>query len=98
VNYGMRRVNRRLEKLVMCSSEPSEFEKHTTMTVQKDGRVTIACNKGLWSVDAPNKNEATKEAVHYFLQYWSDGEYADNPQEAALIQLTAIAQRYDMGY
>ena len=78
--------------------EPSEFEKHTTTTMHKDGRCTIACNKGLWSVDAPSKNEATIEAVRYFLQYWEDGEYSDDSPEDALARLTAMAQRYGMGY
>ena len=50
------------------------YEKNTTMT-EDDGRVQIRCNKGLWGVDAPNKSQATVEAVRYFLQYASDGEY-----------------------
>ena len=56
-------------------TEPSEFEKNTTKKVAKDGRCTIKCNKGLWEVNAPNKIQAISEAVHYFMQYYSDGEY-----------------------
>lgn len=59
-------------------SELSEFEKNTTKTIDKDGRTTIKCNKGLWEVSAPNKNQATAEAVRYFMQYHADGEYDDS--------------------
>jgi hypothetical protein len=41
----------------------------------KLGRHTISCNKGLFSVDAFTKEEAEKEAMYYFLQYFEDGEY-----------------------
>ena len=62
----------------------SEFEKHTTKTIHKDGRCTIDCNKGLWSVDAQNELQAISEAVPYYLQYWSDGEYSDNQDDQLL--------------
>lgn len=39
------------------------------------GGYRITCKKGLWSVDAPTFKEAIKEAQHYFLQYYADGEY-----------------------
>lgn len=35
----------------------------------------ISCQKGLWSVEAPSSERAEKEALHYFAQYWGDGEY-----------------------
>ena len=54
----------------------SLFEKNTT-TTESDDRVTIRCNKGLWSVDAPSEADATREAMHYFMQYAIDGEYDD---------------------
>ncbi len=50
------------------------FEVSTVMT-NKNGRYQINCRKGLWGVDAPSLEEAAREAVHYFTQYLSDGEY-----------------------
>ncbi len=50
------------------------FEKNTVL-VEKKGRVSVECKKGLWSVDAPNKQQAMREARHYFVQYYADGEY-----------------------
>lgn len=56
------------------TKELSEFEKNTVKKTDKNGRTTIKCRKGLWEVSAPNKNQATAEALHYFMQYWADGE------------------------
>ena len=50
------------------------FAENTTTTDDGD-RVCIACKKGLWSVDAPTKEDALREARHYFAQYYQDGEY-----------------------
>lgn len=33
------------------------------------------CPLGFWSVDAPDKESARREAIHYFCQYDADGEY-----------------------
>jgi hypothetical protein len=30
---------------------------------------------GLWGVDCPNMETAQREARHYFIQYYLDGEY-----------------------
>ena len=35
------------------------------------------CKKGLWSITAITKERCMKEAKHYFLQYYMDGEYDD---------------------
>lgn len=35
----------------------------------------INCRKGLWGVSAANKDDAEREARHYFAQYFQDGEY-----------------------
>ena len=62
----------------MSESEMFElFAKNATRKRESDGHVTIACNKGLWSVSAPTSREAFNEAFHYFTQYLSDGEYDD---------------------
>ena len=55
-------------------NEPSLFELNTVSKKVGD-RFYIECRKGLWSVEAPTKSQATVEAVRYFLQYQRDGEY-----------------------
>jgi hypothetical protein len=35
------------------------------------------CKKGLWMVEGTDREHTLKEAMHYFIQYWSDGEYDD---------------------
>ena len=37
---------------------------------------SIKCKLGLWSVDASTKAECEDEALHYWQQYKSDGEYS----------------------
>lgn len=44
-------------------------------------RCEISCRKGLWSVTAPTELEAYREALHYFRQYYGDGEYSDPSKE-----------------
>jgi len=55
-----------------------EFHKYTYKHKEGD-RFCINCKKGFWGVSAPTKEEATREAKHYFVQYWMDGEYSDDP-------------------
>ena len=44
--------------------------------VKIDGnRISIDCKRGLWGINSPNKGTALTEALHYFQQYWADGEY-----------------------
>jgi len=54
-----------------------EFKRWTKSTQFKRGkvRVSIACKKGLWAVDAPDLETAESEALNYFTQYYTDGEY-----------------------
>jgi len=54
-----------------------EFKRWTITNVYrlKKARVSIACKKGLWAVDAPDLETAESEALNYFTQYYSDGEY-----------------------
>lgn len=49
------------------------FKMHTKLS--RDG-TAIRCRKGLRAVSAPTKEQALKEAQHYFLLYWLDGEYS----------------------
>lgn len=55
----------------------TEF-KRWTITTHKNLRtksVQINCKKGLWVVYAPDRETAEREALHYFRQYYKDGEY-----------------------
>ena len=47
------------------------------ISYNKDGSVNARCRKRLWSVTAPTKEQALTEALHYYQQYLSDGEYDD---------------------
>jgi hypothetical protein len=58
-----------------CKGIVDSFEKNTTYKATKDGRHEVDCNKGLFGVSAATKEQAMKEARHYFLQYFEDGEY-----------------------
>lgn len=54
----------------------TQFEQCTEMTGStSEGRVEIKCKLGFWSVFAPTRELAVREAMHYFSQYRSDGEY-----------------------
>lgn len=55
----------------------NSFLKNTKRVYRKNGRVEISCKKGLWSVDAPDSDTADAEALHYFRQYYEDGEYTN---------------------
>ena len=54
----------------------NEFEKNTNYKISRFGH-EINCIKGLWGVCAPTKAQAESEAMHYFMQYFEDGEYTD---------------------
>ena len=53
-----------------------EFSRCTVKTKSKDGRTTISCKLGFWSVEAYESINAMCEAMHYFKQYKEDGEYS----------------------
>ncbi len=52
-----------------------QFALCITKRKRKNGRVSINCKLGLWSVEAPNEDAAMCEALHYWQQYRGDGEY-----------------------
>ena len=52
------------------------LDKYSTYRA-KHGRHEISCKLGLWSVDCPDQETAINEALHYFNQYYEDGEYKD---------------------
>jgi len=53
------------------------FSENTTVKKSGDGRCSIDCNKGLWGVNSPSFETAIPEALHYFQQYYGDGEYEE---------------------
>jgi len=52
----------------------TDLEKCSTYKREGD-RCTIKCKLGLWEVSGPCGLQLIKEAMHYFEQYKSDGEY-----------------------
>ena len=54
----------------------SGFEKNTVHKV-RDGRHEIDCRRGLWGVSASSREQALREAQHYYMQYELDGEYEE---------------------
>lgn len=50
------------------------YDKFTKHKKTKHG-YEISCTKGLWGITAATKEQAEREAKHYFVQYFSDGEY-----------------------
>jgi len=51
-----------------------QFKKCTNTTFDGDSW-DIECKLGLWSVNGVCEHQVQDEALHYFLQYLSDGEY-----------------------
>jgi len=50
------------------------FSKNTSYRKTQNGHL-IGCKKGLWEVEGNTLESVFSEALHYFLQYWKDGEY-----------------------
>lgn len=42
------------------------------------GRYEIKCRLGLWSIGGPDHSIIKNEAMHYFMQYYNDGEYDED--------------------
>jgi hypothetical protein len=55
-----------------CIASHSWLDRKTGYTMYR-----FSCKKHLWSVEGTDKERARQEAMRYFLQYWSDGEYKD---------------------
>lgn len=55
-------------------SDIGVFERCVNRTVS-GGQFQIKCKLGLWGVTAPSFESADNEARHYWIQYYSDGEY-----------------------
>ncbi len=53
----------------------SDFDKCVIYQNRIDGAVKISCQLGLWSVSGPHIEAVEREAMHYWIQYYKDGEY-----------------------
>lgn len=51
------------------------FERCVTRTVRRSNRYDIDCKLGLWGASGPDPESVEREARHYWIQYFSDGEY-----------------------
>jgi len=69
-----------------------EFNKNTYKSI-KDGQYAVNCKKGLWGVTASTREEVMREARHYFIQYYMDGEYDDNKDYANIIEFMRNAEK-----
>lgn len=50
------------------------FERCVTRKV-KAGELTTSCKLGLWAVSGQHHTKVEREARHYWIQYFNDGEY-----------------------
>jgi hypothetical protein len=62
-----------MERLVM--SRLDDFFKCVDESIE-DGRTSLKCKLGLWSVEAKDSDSVYLEAFHYWQQYAGDGEYS----------------------
>ena len=67
-------------------------------STEKDGRISIKCKLGLWSVDAGDSDRVYIDAFHYWRQYKADGEYhsligGDDPKTALMKSIKPLGKR-----
>ena len=65
----------RLELGLYQLCEEDAWIKYVETMAIEDGGWECKCKKGLWGVVAPTLEQATSEGIHYFRQYYADGEY-----------------------
>jgi len=53
------------------------FEKCVERKLMKDGSLEICCKLGLWAGSGKDHKAVEREARHYWIQYYQDGEYKD---------------------
>jgi hypothetical protein len=51
------------------------FHRCTRSRRLKDGTLRIKCRLGLWAVEGKDYAQVQREAMHYWIQYFEDGEY-----------------------
>ena len=65
------------------------FDRCVEWKLMKDGSYECHCKLGLWGVSGPNRETVAQEAMHYWTQYWLDGEYSKHLSNKALTQPSA---------
>lgn len=63
-------------KKLMPNRSIKSFHKCTVSRRLKDGTLRIKCRLGLWAVEGKDHAQAQREAMHYWMQYFEDGEYS----------------------
>ena len=56
-------------------TETDPFEICVERKHMKDGSLEIHCKLGLWAASGADHFAVEREAVHYWFQYYTDGEY-----------------------
>ena len=51
------------------------FDRCVKWECESDGTVSCVCKVGLWSVYGKDREWVEREARHYWIQYFEDGEY-----------------------
>lgn len=64
-----------LNIMVKTVKAGEHFTKHTRRRTLKSGNLIIRCKRGFWSCEGPDHDEVQRQAMHYFLQYYMDGDY-----------------------
>ena len=64
-----------LVKMYKIDDTAAIFERCIDRKILDDGALQINCKLGLWGVTSKNHTYAEKEAFHYWIQYYQDGEY-----------------------
>lgn len=59
----------------MPNVQTFEIEDLVDYEQREDGTHVYTCKNKLWSVESMNRTQAIGDAMHYWLQYWLDGEY-----------------------
>lgn len=52
-----------------------DFERCVTLSRDKWFNYVYKCKLGMWSVSGSTSPKAKRHAMHYFRQYYADGEY-----------------------
>lgn len=51
------------------------FDRCVDVKLLSDGTIEVRCKLGLWSVSGKDGEYVRENAMHYWLQYYRDGEY-----------------------
>lgn len=72
---GVVAEQREIIEALQVKNEEDAFIANIDIIAIEEGGWEVKCSRGLWSVHAPTIEQATLEGIHYFRQYYKDGEY-----------------------